>query len=286
LLNNSTTHLCSAFPTTTVLVLARSLRRTRVEGILRWAVLVWCASALPAAAQQRPVHWLHAGAMPPGAIGSLRLHRGGPLLGYFQPVQIRAPEGARIALVMEGSYTESGFNQALVGMRIGPVHRLKVTEIPNYPGVEIFPTIEVIDRLYPPPEMALRYPIPVELTQEELELAANGSFVTRVIYIEDPKQALPTAQRRDSEQPWFEAPHGEDPLVTADQFGRPVAILRIGGRVPSSASGTGDGAPCDVPPLMMYDASDYSRNCPDTVSEEAIGPLPRPPESGPPSSAR
>ena len=62
------------------------------------------AIGLPAAAQQRPVHWLNAGAMPPGAIGSLRLHRGGPLSGYFQPVRIRAPEGARIALAMEDGF--------------------------------------------------------------------------------------------------------------------------------------------------------------------------------------
>jgi hypothetical protein len=181
---------------------------------------------------------------------------------------------------MEGSYSESGLNQSLVGMQIGPVYRLKVTEILNYPGVEIFPTVELVDRLYPPPGMALRYPIPIELTQDELELAATGSFVTRVIYVEDPKQALPTAQRRDSEQPWFEAPHGDDPLVTADRFGRPVAILRIGGRVPSATAGAGDCTPCDAPPLMTYEAMiDDPRDCPETVSDEAIGPLPRPPES-------
>src|SRR6266480_370743 len=90
---------------TTVLVLARSLWRMRVEGILRWAVLVVFASGLTATAQERPVHWLNAGAMPPGAIGSLRLERGGPLSGYFQPVRIRAPQGARIALAREGGFS-------------------------------------------------------------------------------------------------------------------------------------------------------------------------------------
>ena len=32
------------------------------------------------------------------------------------------------------------------------------------------------------------------------------------------------------EQPWIEVPAGEDPLVTADRNGRPIAILRIGSR--------------------------------------------------------
>ncbi len=185
---------------TTVLVLACSLRRMRVEGILRWAVLVGLLSGLTASAQERPVHWLNAGAMPPGAIGSQRLHRGGPLSGYFQPVRIRAPQGARIALAAEGGYSAAEpraastratqSSEVLVGMQIGPVYRLQVTSIPNNEGVEIYPTVEVIDRLYPPPGLALRFPIPIELTQDELELAASGAFVTRVIYVEDPQHAL------------------------------------------------------------------------------------------------
>ena len=261
-----TTH-CVIFPMTTVLVLARSLRRMRVEGILRWAVLVCLAPGLPANAQDRPVHWLHAGAMPPGAIGSLRLHRGGPLLGYFQPVRIRAPQGARIALGMEASTGSLAADavasearsqhDVLVGMRIGAVYRLTVTNIPNNPGLEIFPTLELIDRLYPPSGLALRYPIPIELTLEELELAARGAFVTRVIYIEDPYQALPVQYNRDNDQPWMEALPGEDPLVTADRFGRPVAILRIGGRVPSDV-GDISADPYGAPPVIRYAASQPS----------------------------
>ncbi len=36
--------------------------------------------------------------MPPGAIGSRQLQRGGPLPGFFQPVEIKAPAGALISL--------------------------------------------------------------------------------------------------------------------------------------------------------------------------------------------
>jgi hypothetical protein len=125
-----------------------------------------------------------------------------------------------------------------------------VTEIPNYTGMEIFPTVEVIDRLYPPPGLALRYPIPIELTQDELELAARGAFVTRVIYVEDPQQALPIVQPAGGEQPWIEAPAGEDPLVTADLRGRPVAILRMGSRVPSQVTSSTEAEP----PFLRYDA--------------------------------
>jgi hypothetical protein len=229
---------------TTVLVLARfAQRELRVEGILRWAVLVVLASGLRAGAQERPVHWLNAGAMPPGAIGSLRLERGGPVSGYFQPVRIRAPQGARIALAMENGFSATQSNESLVGFQIGSVYRLKVTNIPANEGVEIFPTVEVIDRTYPPPGLALRYPIPIELAQDDLELAARGAFVTRVIYIEDPELALPIARKADDELPWMDAPAGEDPLVTADRNGRPVAILRIGSRAPSPQAAFGGMTP-------------------------------------------
>src|ERR671923_59928 len=77
----------------------------------------------------------------------------------------------------------------------GPVYGWRFPEIPNTPALKFFPTVEVIDRLYPPPGLALRYPIPIELTQEELELAIRGAFVTRVIYVEDPRQPLEAPQR-------------------------------------------------------------------------------------------
>ena len=219
---------------TTVLVLEHSPRRVRVEGILRWAVLVCLVFGLTANAQERPVHWLNAGALPPGAIGSQRLHRGGPLSGYFQPVRIRAPQGARISLAEEGGFCSVQSNDVMVGLEVGQVYRLQVSDIPNSEGLELYPTIELVDRTYPPPGLALRFPIPIELTQDELDLAAKGAFVTRVIYIEDPAQALSISRKANDEQPWVEAAPGEDPFIAADRQGRPVAILRIGARVPST----------------------------------------------------
>jgi hypothetical protein len=180
--------------------------------------------------------------MPPGAIGNLRLLRGGPLSGYFQPVRIRAPKGARIALAEEGGFCNEQYETKLVGMQVGPVYRLRVAGFAPDGGGEVFPTVEVIDRLYPPAGLALRYPIPVELTRDELRMAADGMLVTRVIYLENPSAALPADEPQD-EQPWVEAPHGGDPLTIADEMGRPVAILRIGGRVPNPSTTAFDACP-------------------------------------------
>lgn len=202
------------------------------------------------------MHWLHAGAMPPGAIGRQRLLGSGPLSGYCQsgyrqPVEIRVPSGARIAPAVGAGFANGQPDRLLVGLQVGTLYRLQVTHIPERPGLEIFPTVEIIDRLYPPPGQALRFPIPIELTLDELELAADGHFVTRVIYLEDPLAALPLTDP-DKHQRWVEARPGEDPLVMADHLGRSMAILRLGGRLPVQ------GQPLDAflygsPPVLLYD---------------------------------
>ncbi len=233
--------------------------RIRVAGNFRWAVLVCLVSALPVQGQGGPVHWLHAGVMPPGAIGRQRLLGSGPLSGfcqsgYQQPVQIRVPAGARIAAAMGAGFSHGQNNRLLIGLQLGVLYRLQVTSIPERPGLEIFPTVEIIDRLYPPPGKALHFPIPIELTLEELELAADGNFVTRVIYLENPLAALPLAAP-DKHQRWIEARPGEDPLVMADHLGRPMAILRLGGRLPIQGQ-PDESFLYGSPPVLLYDRPD------------------------------
>jgi len=189
--------------------------------------------------------------MPPGAIGRQRLMRGGPLSGYCQPVEIRAPKGTRISPAAARSFADGQLDRLLVGLAIGPVYRFRVTEIPAHPGVEVFPTVELIDRLYPPEGQSLRFPVPVDLTEDELLLAAEGKFITRVIYLEDPQLAMPVDEKPGDETRWVEVRAGEDPLVTADTLGRPMAILRMGGRLPE-ANGSDAAFVYGAPPAMIY----------------------------------
>lgn len=136
-----------------------------------------------------------------------------------------------IAAAVDGQFEEPRPGPLMAGFLIGSVYRLRVTHIPLQEGYEVYPTIEVIDRLYPPIGQEAKFPIPIALATEELEMALGGRFVTRVIYLEDPDTAEPVA-RQGNEQSYFEVPVGENPLDVADSLGRPVAILRMGARVP------------------------------------------------------
>jgi hypothetical protein len=176
--------------------------------------------------------------MPPGAIGAAQLMRGGPLPGYLQPVEISAPGGAQVALAMDGVFDVSQPAPVRVGLLVGKVYRIKVTNIPFRPGQEVYPSIEIINRLYPPPGHEVKFPIPIELTREELEIALRGHYVVRVIYLESPRGALPVRQD-PQHQRYFEVAQHEDPLEVADVLGRPMAILRIGSRVPEQDFSSG-----------------------------------------------
>ena len=197
-----------------------------------------------------PVHYEHAGAMPPGAIGSQQLLRGGPIPGYFQPVEIRGPKGTSISTAEQGGFQNPSQLPRKFGMLIGPVYRFRITGIPRYEGLEVYPTVEVIDRIYPPVGLENKFPIDIELTEEELEMALEGKFVTRVIYLENPDRALPVAED-PANQGFFEVKAYENPLEVADRLGRPVAILRMGGRVPD-ASGPDMKFLFGCPPLQKY----------------------------------
>ena len=222
--------------------------------ILALAALALAFSANTAAAQQSGMHYRQSINMPPGAIGHEQLLRGGPLPGYFQPVEITVPDGGAISLVVDGNFDDPQPARRLAAMLIGPVYRFRVSSIPKHPGLEVYPTIEVVNRLYPPLGMELRFPIQIELTQEELVLASRGNMVTRVIYLEDPEQALP-ARQNNGRQSWFDAAAGDDPLRVADGLGRPMAILRIGGLVPQA--GQSDAAFLyGAPPLMLFGGAD------------------------------
>lgn len=185
-----------------------------------------------------PVHYYHQESLPPGEVGAVRRQIGPPAAHYFQPVKVFAPEGVMISIARGGGFGEAQMTPMLSGLRVGDVYRLRLIGIPYHSGQELFPTIEVIDRLYPPAGQEVRFPIRVELTQEDLELALQGKFVTKVVYVEDPLAALPV---RTDEKPDdllnFDVQPGQNPLAVADTMGRPVAIVRLGGRVPNLAAG-------------------------------------------------
>ncbi|MCC9655807.1 hypothetical protein LOC70_08355 [Rhodopirellula sp. JC737] len=188
-------------------------------------------------------HRLFNGAMPPGVIAATR-QMAGPggtaamdvQAPYYQPVQIRGPQGVRFALPQMGAFQDPQPG-LMAGLLVGQVYRFQISGIRGAEGAELFPTLEMVDRTYPPPGLATQYPIIVTIDEEDLQAALDGQLVTRVIYLEDPQTAVPLAQEPTTksdvggETP-IDVSQFQDPLQVADRLGRVVAILRIGSLAP------------------------------------------------------
>ena len=172
----------------------------------------------------------------PGVVGAGRLLRGGAVAGFFQPVEVAGPEKLEIALAQSGQFLHPLPAPVKVGMLVGSVYRLRVTNIPLRPGEELYPTIEVLDRMYAPRGREHRFPIPIMLEQDDLLRALDGGMVTRVIYLEDSEAASPIADEPGTQRV-TDVAGNDNALQVADQLGRPMAILRIGSRVPADLQG-------------------------------------------------
>jgi len=122
-----------------------------------------------------------------------------------------------------------------VGLKRGVGYRLRIANIPERPGSELFPVIEVVGHLHRPEGVDPgKYPIRVVFNQDDLEDTVDRAhLVTKVIYLEDPDQAIPFRMAKD-QVPVLTLSPTEPPLRVASALGRPVAIVRLGARRPTS----------------------------------------------------
>ena len=109
----------------------------------------------------------------------------------------------------------------------GSIYRLKLTNLPDREGVELYPTLEVAPVTPRTDAFLAHSPIPMQFTDEDLDQVLSGNFVTKVIYLPDPEfQDLALAGVETLVSTRL-AP-GVDPITEADNRGAILAILRIG----------------------------------------------------------
>ncbi|MCH8830452.1 MAG: hypothetical protein IID45_12825 [Planctomycetes bacterium] len=167
---------------------------------------------------------------PPGVAGywAGALGKAGP--GMLQPIRIILPTTGQVTVY--GSPTSRPIVSpapANVEVAVGYVYRMKISDMPEFPRVVLYPSVEVIDRLHPPAGKAAQFPIPITITAEEIQFVLNGRYITKVVYLEQPQLASPA----ESPLPTLTVPATSNTLLEADRRGRPMLIVRIGGRQPS-----------------------------------------------------
>ena len=181
---------------------------------------------------QQPHHLLR-GNMIPGQASQIRLMSSPSKAGQIQAVKVIAPDGVELSVVSSGSFVATSNTSHTVGMQLGSLYRFRISGVDVATSFELYPSVELLDLLHPPAGLEGDFPIPVVITAADIREASGGRLVTKVIYLEDPEVALPRGGDKN-EQPWFDVSASEDPVRTAAGLGRPMAILRIGSRIPTS----------------------------------------------------
>jgi uncharacterized repeat protein (TIGR01451 family) len=186
---------------------------------------------------------------PPGAAGGVGPPPAGadagalmqPGMGLPVPAPLVAakfvtPKGVRATAYPGASFSRMYDAASVVGLRPGYVYRFELTNIPYAPGKALYPEVEVRGTLVPRPGMKyMSYPLPLVLSEADIEKALKGVLITKVIYLEDPDKALPTQVDRDAP---VEMPDGTDDAAVKAALanGRLMAIMRVGNLKPADES--------------------------------------------------
>jgi hypothetical protein len=188
----------------------------------------------------------------------------GPLVGAgvgigTSQIAFLGVEGAEVAWDVSGQGLFDSTPLVMPGRQNfpqGAIYRLKLTNIPDRPGVELYPTLEVAP-VTPRTDAYLAHsPIPVQFTDEDLDQVLSGNFVTKVIYLPDPEfQDLALAGVETLVSTRLDP--GVDPIAEADRRGSILAILRIGNldlQLPGQMLAMGGG---DVEQAQYYEGEPY-----------------------------
>jgi hypothetical protein len=143
----------------------------------------------------------------------------------------------------------------------GFIYRLKIGNIPGRYGVALYPSIEVAPTTPATDAYLAHNAIPVQFTTEDFDQVIDGgNFVTKVIYLPDPKyQELAVSGVETLVSTRLEP--GIDPILEADKRGTIILIVRLGAidlESPSLVGGAGapiigapDGGPAVNAPINL-----------------------------------
>jgi uncharacterized repeat protein (TIGR01451 family) len=149
-----------------------------------------------------------------------------PVLG----LRILAPPGSKATFYADGCRTKLMEVPAQVAVRPGYVYRFKLTNLPQGKDVTLYPTVEIIGALHmPPPLCPENHPVPIVISEDDIDKARAGALVTKLFVLENPDRAVPVATLADQPLENVVSPD-RNLLEEAWTIGRPMVVLRLGER--------------------------------------------------------
>ncbi|NOX53960.1 MAG: hypothetical protein GXP27_05870 [Planctomycetes bacterium] len=197
-----------------------------------------------------------------------------------QTTQVRfiEPKGMQIGWQVGETFAENQLTApARYNFEQGATYRLKLTNIPGREGLVLYPSLQVYPA-HPTTDAYLAHnSVPIEITDEDLDQVESNNFVTKVIYLPDPKyQELAIAGVETLVSTRLEP--GVDPVAEADRRGTILAVLRMGNmdlEMPSTASSAPKPASADATdPADGGEVQQVSYTAPDGEKGQFVAPVP------------
>lgn len=176
---------------------------------------------------------------PPGAVAAVGALPGIPTGGGMRPacartsVRFTSPAGMQIAWFAPSPDGRSGFTPTQVEVPgrynfiQGGVYRLRLSNLPSRPAVELYPTLEVMPANARTATFLAHSTVPVGFTEEDFEQVAAGNLVVKVVYLPDAQfQDLAVAGPDEVVSTRLEP--GVDPIQEATRRGSVLAVIRMG----------------------------------------------------------
>ncbi len=171
----------------------------------------------------------------PGAVAAVGALTGGvsPYPAQRTEVRFTGPNGMRISWFAPTPDGKAGFGQQYLEapgrdkILQAAIYRLKLSDIPNRPGLELYPTLEVVPTNAKTSTFLAHSAVPVTFTEEDFNQVASGNYLVKVIYLPDP-QFQDLAVTGTDEVISSRLEPGVDPIAEAHRRGSILLVVRLG----------------------------------------------------------
>jgi hypothetical protein len=148
-------------------------------------------------------------------------------------VRFARPTGMKVAWFTQGPDGQPSFSSVPLetpgryNFGQGAIYRLKLSGIDGRPGLEVYPTMEVVPS-NPKTEAFLAHSsVPIDFTVEDFKQIVEGNYVVKVIYLPDPQfQDITSSGTEEILSTRLEP--GVDPIAEAMRRGSILLVLRMG----------------------------------------------------------
>jgi hypothetical protein len=148
-------------------------------------------------------------------------------------VRFLNPPGMKVSWFTPNAQGQQGFNSVQLetpgryNFIQAAIYRLKLSNIPNRPGLDLYPTLEVLPTTWRTEAYLAHSAVPVTFTEEDFEQVASGNFLIKVIYLPDP-QFQDVATTGPDEVVSTRLEPGANPIAEAKRRGDILLIVRLG----------------------------------------------------------